>query len=151
MEFYKGIPHKDACRIIPEGQDFVYNGNLFTPEDCREIMEMYPNAKALMLGRGLITNPALAQEMTGGKKITKSALRDFHDRLFSEYSESWPVNAVQGRMHEIMFYMSYCFEDAKKARKAIRKSNTTSQYLEAVDKLFEQYELKEIPGFVDEF
>jgi len=151
MEFYKGVPHKDACRIIPAGQDFVYNGNLFTPEDLREIMEMYPGAKAVMLDHGLITNPALAQEMTGGEKITKSALRDFHDKLFAGYSETWPVNAVQGRMHEIMFYMSYCFDDAKKARKAIRKANTTAQYLEAVDRLFDQYDLKEIPGFVDEF
>lgn len=151
MEFYKGIPHREACRIIPEGQDFVYNGNLFTPEDCREIEEMYPRAKALMLGRGLIANPALAQEMAGGEKITKESLRDFHDRLFEAYSESWPENAVQGRMHEIMFYMSYCFADAKKARKAIRKAKNNSQYLEAVDRLFGEWELKKIPGFEDEF
>lgn len=150
MEFYKGIPHKGACGIIPEDMPFVYNGNLFTPEDCREIENMYPGANALMLGRGLIANPALARELSGGEALTREALRDFHDRLFAAYSENWPSNAVMGRMHEIMFYMSHCFEDAKKPRKAIRKANTAAQYLDAVDRLFGECELKAVPGFVDE-
>lgn len=150
-EFYKGAPHRDLCAAIPDGMPFVYNGDLFTAGDCAALAAMYPGAKALMLGRGLIANPALAQEAQGGKAVTREMLRDFHDRLYAAYSESWPANAILGRMHEIMHYMCCCFEEPKKPRKAIRKSTTTAAYLEAVNRLFDEYPLREDPGFFDIF
>lgn len=150
-EFYNGVPHREACALVPDGIPFVYNGDLFTAEDCRELAKVYPGAKALMLGRGLITNPALARETGGGAGITRDELRDFHDRLFDAYSEKWPSNAVQGRMHEIMHYMCYCFENPKKPRKAIRKSSSAKAYLEAVNYLFDEFPLRENPGFINEF
>ena len=149
-EFYNGTPHRELCAAIPEGIPFVYNGDLFTAGDCARLAGMYPGARALMLGRGLIANPALAQETKGGPALTRDMLRDFHDRLYMAYSESWPANAVVGRMHEIMHYMGSCFENSKKPRKAIRKANTAPAYLEAVNWLFSDFPLRENPGFIPE-
>ena len=88
-----------------------------------------------MLGRGLLANPALAQELSGGERLTREALRTFHERLYQAYAAHHPANVVLGRMRETMKYISCCFEDAAKLRKAMRKAKTTEAYRDAADKL----------------
>ncbi len=151
-EFYAGKAHRELCSTVLEGTNLplVYNGDLFTAEDCLSMMEAYPGAKALMLGRGLIANPALAQQVKGGPGITLDMLKTFHDRLYHTYLETWPKNAVIGHMHEIMTYVMHCFEDPAKPRKAMRKATKQEAYLDAVNMLFENHSLKENPAFLSE-
>lgn len=151
-EFYAGRAHRELCEPVWEKTQLplVYNGDLCTAEDCRALEALYPGAKALMVGRGLVANPALAQEVKGGERITLEKLRSFHDRLYHAYLEKWPKNAVIGHMHEIMSYMMYCFENPAKPRKAMRKATKHEAYLEAVNWLFEECPLKTNPGFMTE-
>ena len=150
-EFYAGKAHRELCTpVLDTGLPLVYNGDLNTAEDCRALMEMYPGAKAIMLGRGLVANPALAQEVGGGERITLDMLRNFHDRLYQEYLEKWPKNAVIGHMHEIMSYVMHCFENPAKPRKAMRKATKQDAYLEAANRLFDEFPLKKDPGFMTE-
>lgn len=148
-EFYNGMPHEELICEVFDRTDvpIVYNGELRDVTDCRNMMTRCPKTAALMLGRGLISNPAMAQELTGGEKLTVETLRKFHDRLFEEYSADWPVKAIIGRMHEIMHYVSCSFADCDKARKAIRKASTLAAYETAVDRLFNDCELRPEPGF----
>lgn len=151
-EFYAGKAHKELCAPVIENTNLplVYNGDLFTAEACRALMGMYSGAKAIMLGRGLVANPALAQEVKGGERITLEMLRNFHDKLYQAYLEKWPKNAVIGHMHEIMSYVMYCFENPAKPRKAMRKATKQEAYLEAVNWLFDEFPLKKSPGFLTE-
>lgn len=148
-EFYKGVPHAEVCADVFEKTNlsFVYNGELFTPDACRQMLDRYPGTKALMLGRGMITNPALARELKGGEKLTLDELRSFHDRLFRAYCDKWPAKAILGRMHEIVHYMSCCFEDCSKVRKAIRKATNLESYEAAAERLFDGCEMKAVPCF----
>ena len=148
-ELYNGMPHAELVGEVFSRTDVpvVYNGELRNVTDCREMAARYPATAALMLGRGLISNPAIAQELAGGEKLTVESLRRFHDKLFEAYSADWPVKAVMGRMHEIMHYVSCSFADCDKARKAIRKANTLAAYEAAVDRLFGDCELRDEPGF----
>lgn len=150
-EFYAGKAHKELCApVLETNLPLVYNGDLNTVQDCAALMEMYPGAKAIMLGRGLVANPALAQQVRGGEGITLALLRNFHDRLYQAYSEKWPKNAVIGHMHEIMSYVMYCFENPAKPRKAMRKATKHEAYLEAANRLFDEFPLKKNPGFMTE-
>ena len=124
-----------------------YNGDLFSAEDCRLLTAQCPQMHALMLGRGLIANPALAQELEGGNALTPSALRDFHDRLFAAYSEKYPQHVALGRMREIAKHMVCCFEQPEKTRKAIRKASNLRAYSDAVDDLFATHEFRTHPAF----
>ena len=148
-EFYNGQPHSELLAEVFERTDVpvVYNGELRDVADCRNMAARYPKAAALMLGRGLVSNPAIAQELSGGETLTLPALRRFHDRLFEAYSTNWPVKAVIGRMHEIMHYVACSFEDCAKARKAIRKAGTLAAYETAVNRLFDECQLRPEPGF----
>jgi len=147
-EFYNGVPHHELCGdVLTAGLPLVCNGDLFSADDCRNMLARYPGASALMLGRGLVSNPALAQELNGGEPLTVEALRAFHDRLYATYLESWPKNAIAGHMHEIMKYVFACFEDPHKPRKAMRKATTLPAYEEAARMLFDTCTFRENPVF----
>ena len=122
-EFYKGEVHQECFDMAARcGLPLVFNGNLFTREDCEALQSRHPGMP-MMLGRGLLANPALARVMHGGPGATAEELRSYHDALMLEYSREYPADQVHSRMREHMKYLSGCFEGAEKALKAIRKSN----------------------------
>lgn len=147
-EFYKGEAHRDALEVCADAPfPVVYNGDLFRADDARGFSEAHPEISALMMGRGLVANPALAREAKGGARLTKEEARAFHDRLLREYLEKWPRNAVVGHMQEFMYYMGRCFENAGKAEKLIRKASTPEKYMDAVSRLFDECPLASPPAF----
>ena len=151
MEYYRGLPHTDvyadACRRTQ--LPLVYNGDLFTPEDCERLEAQMPSS-ALMIGRGLLANPALAREYAGGAPIAVPELRAFVEDLTRAYGEVHPGNVVLGRMREVLKNIVLCFDGADKAKKAIRKASTLAALEDAADALFSGYSLREDPGFVPE-
>ena len=135
-EFYKGGVHEECFAAAAQcGLPLVFNGNLFSPQDCAALQQRYPDMP-MMIGRGLIANPALGRQLHGGAAPTRDELRHYHDALMDEYSREYPADTVHSRMREHMKYLSCCFEDSGKALKAIRKS-TPKTYPDAVRMLFD--------------
>ena len=135
--FYKvGTLHPECFQLAAEkGLPLVYNGDLFTVADCAALQAQYPDMP-MMLGRGLVCNPALAREARGGAPLNKPELRSFHDGLWEAYRRERPLDQAHSRMRELMIYMSCCFAEADKAAKNVRKSNPKT-YDKAIDRLFE--------------
>ncbi len=134
--FYKaGTLHLACFQLAAERKlPLVYNGDLFTQADCAALQERYPGLP-VMLGRGMVCNPALAREACGGEGLQHAELRSFHDDLYAAYRLDRPLAQAHSRMRELMIYMSCCFADADKAAKRVRKSNPTN-YEETIDRLF---------------
>ena len=149
QEYYKGRVHRDiyAYAEANTALPLVYNGDLFTADDCRAFEDAHTRTTALMLGRGLLANPALAQTVAEGKPLTRELLKAFHDDLYLAYHEAYPKSVVLGRMREVAKNIACCFENADKPLKAARKAASLEAYEAAVTRLFEQYELSEIPRF----
>lgn len=145
---YRGEPFigLSADLIKDHVWPFVYNGDLFTAEDCRNYLEAYP-ADGLMLGRGLIANPALVRELQGGRPLSKEDIVSFRKELIGEYLVRWPDHAVLGRMHEMDTYFAALFLETEKPRRQMRKARNMAEYEEAAKRLFEECEMKENPGF----
>ncbi len=143
-DMYKKPPHLGYFReIVGKSKNLIcYNGDIFTPSDCKKIAEQFPELDSVMLGRGLITCPSLIREIEGGKKLDKVEMRALHDRLFFEYQGylSGDTNLLY-RMKEYWYYMSHSFYDCKKFSKKIRKATTLLQYNQIVDELFDQLEI----------
>ena len=148
-QFYSGIPNREAYAYAMQRTSvpMIYNGDLFTTDDCTSLQAAYPETHALMLGRGLLANPALAQELNGGKKLTREALRDFHDKLYDAYQQNNPPNVSVIRMRVVMNHLACCFENPKKVLKAIRKAPDAKAYSAAVDRLFDEYEMSPRPCY----
>ncbi len=117
----------------------VYNGDIFSVEDFRRIRSLFPECGAIMLGRGLIANPALAREISGGKPLEKAELRRFHDTVFEALRSTLPGQGpLIGKMKELWFYMGKNFGDADRYLKGIRKARDIAGYQSAVRVLFSQ-------------
>ncbi len=66
-EGYRGAGHPE---VLPEifgkcRHPLSYNGNIFFSEDVERLLELCPDLERIMIGRGLIRNPALAREIAG--------------------------------------------------------------------------------------
>lgn len=148
-EYYRGAVHRDVYAAAEAGarMPLVYNGDLFTPESCRALERAHAKTRALMLGRGMLANPALAQTYAGGAPLTRETLRAFHDDLMRAYQDAYPASVVLGRMREVAKNIACCFEDAEKPLKAARKAGTLAAYQDAVTRLFEDYALSANPCF----
>ena len=133
-QFYKGVPDREAFALAAEKSrlPLCWNGDVFTSEDARAIRERFPNVKQVMLGRGLITNPALARQIRGGAPLTGEELRRFHEAVLEGYRACilGEVNVLH-KMKELWNYWSCLFPGSKKDLKALYKSRGLAEYRRA--------------------
>ena len=134
-DFYGNKPNlevfKDALSLSTN--PVCYNGDIFTAQDHNKLIKAFPKVKTVMLGRGILANPGLINEIKNNTFIDKKVLKDFHDEIFNKYRELFneDKNAIF-RMKELWGYMIYIFSDNKKYAKKIKKSQKLSDYNEAV-------------------
>ena len=74
---YTGSPRKEFYGETLERAPFpvAYNGDIFDLEDMDALAEAYPDTRHVMLGRGLLANPALARMVKGGPNCSVSTTR----------------------------------------------------------------------------
>lgn len=143
-DFYGNKPNlqvfKDALSLSTN--PVCYNGDIFTAHDLNKFMEAFPEVNTVMLGRGILANPGLIDEIRNNTFVDKKVLKDFHDEIFNKYIELFneDKNAIF-RMKELWGYMIYIFSDNKKYAKKIKKSQNLSDYNEAVLSLFRSQEI----------
>ncbi|MBU3157753.1 tRNA-dihydrouridine synthase family protein [Clostridium estertheticum] len=148
-DFYGNKPNlqvfKDALSLSIN--PVCYNGDIFTSDDHNKLMKTFPEVKKVMIGRGIIANPRLMNEIKNNTNIDKKVLKDFHDEILNKYIELFDEdrNAIF-RMKELWGYMIYMFSDNKKYAKKIKKSQNLSDYNEAVLSLFTEQEIIEGAG-----
>lgn len=146
-DFYREPVRMDTFAYAVEHTNLplCYNGDLNAPQDCQDFARAFPTVGHVMLGRGLVANPALVRELKGGPALNKQELQVFHDRLVEGYRETLSGDRpVLGKMKELWFYQSALFQEPEKPLKAMRKAKTLSDYTFAVDALFRDHDL--IPG-----
>ena len=117
-----------------------YNGDIVTPEDYKTVVNRFPNLDQIMVGRGLIADPALFRKIRGGKRADQKELQAFTEELFEGYAQAWGSrkNAMM-RMKEYWFLLSNLFGgDAAKDLKAICKARSESDYQSAVQSLLHE-------------
>ncbi|MBQ5362224.1 MAG: tRNA-dihydrouridine synthase family protein, partial [Clostridia bacterium] len=129
-EMYRGVPHLDAYGYVCENTDIplCYNGNVVTRADAAYIAERFPDTQAIMLGRGLLSCPALLSE----KKITRALMMEFHRELTDRYRVVLGDYATAGRMKEIWLLMSGTFEQNKKYIRRLQQAKTYGEMEDAV-------------------
>lgn len=143
-EMYTGTPHKDVFAAAMAVKEFpiCYNGDIFRKADYDQLMQQFPNLDRIMIGRGLLQNPALAREIQGGAPLSKNEVRAYHDELYDRYREvMFGEKNLLFKMKEFWVYQIESFDVTIKAAKKIRKSQRIYQYEEAINELFEKCDI----------
>lgn len=149
-DFYKGAARKELYGLTLARVPFpvAYNGDIFGADDLDTLRAAYPATRHVMLGRGIVANPALCRVLRGGAPLTLGELRAFHDQLFEAYEAQMGGNAVM-RMKEWWGYAQYAFVDPLAAHRAVRKVHRVDEYLGAVDRVFACQRLADDPRYRD--
>ena len=124
----------------------AYNGDIFSPADLEALATVYPETRHVMLGRGIVANPALARMARGGAAAIREELRRFHDALFCAYEEEMGGNAVF-RMKEWWFYAQHAFAYPLAVHRAVRKVRRVEEYRRAVEGVFAREPLADLACF----
>ncbi|OUP09794.1 tRNA-dihydrouridine synthase family protein [Collinsella sp. An2] len=145
---YQGTPRWQAYGETLSRASFpvAYNGDIFGVDDMEALLKAYPETRHVMLGRGLLTNPALACMVKGGPAATVRELQQFHDKLFCAYEEEIGGNAVF-RMKEWWFYAQFAFVDPLAVHRAVRKARKVGEYKDAVGRIFSFVPLAKVARF----
>lgn len=141
--YYGGMPDLDSYgrAVKMSKMPITYNGDVFSPADAAKIESLFPTTHAIMMGRGIMRDPALGRRLHGGKPASMDELRTFHDTLYSCYCEEMEdrTNAMM-RMKELWSYMGESFPGAEKPLKRLRKAKSANEYTAAVDEIFSSVE-----------
>lgn len=120
----------------------VYNGDLTTLEQMNSIAERFPCLEGMMMGRGLLANPALAMEykeqrvLSHGEKA--SLVAKFHQKFYDAMAPRLQGNTQF--LSKFKPYWEYLLPDMEKRdRKAIQKASNIEKYLAAINGALARY------------
>ena len=119
----------------------IYNGDILSKDIYNETKARFTKPiSGIMLGRGILVNPFLPQEILGVARpnSAKEQVKMFITDLFHEYKQELSgIKPVLGRMKEIWRYLQFSFPHGNKFFKKITRSTEEEQYKKWVSKIFD--------------
>ena len=117
----------------------IYNGDVTTLDDINKISTVYPTLKGIMIGRGLLMNPALASEYKNGvimsDKEKKDKSKQLIKKLFTQCEEL--MNGEEQSVAHVKAYFEYLLPDIEKRnRKKVLKANKAEKLRGAIAEFF---------------
>lgn len=120
-----------------------YNGSLYTQKQVEDFAAAHPNLHAIMLGRGLLADPALVRRLQGGGPLEKAELRAFLDEIYEAYVLRFGARqSAMRRMKGVWNYVLCMFDDHDKLEKQLRKLKDPVEYNAVVDAIFQKLTLR---------
>ncbi len=146
-DFYKNDVHLDAYQKACDECDtnLCYNGDINTVWDYKIIAKDYPKTDAVMIGRGLLKNPFLIEEIRheidGGKtpltppEERNKVLKEFLKKLESDYLNSMPGGPKNtlAKLKELWVYLGEGHDEYKKELKEIKNEKYLAEHHAAVN------------------
>ncbi len=120
----------------------VYNGDLLSLSDIERVENNFPRLDGIMLGRGLLANPALGIEYKNGKELGNKELaasvRKMHDEIYDVMAQRLQGNTQF--LSKLKPYWEYLLPGMlKRDKKAILKASTIEKYMYAVNNALAEY------------
>ncbi|MGL5788519.1 MAG: tRNA-dihydrouridine synthase family protein [Bacteroidales bacterium] len=141
---YKGTVDMDAFQEIYDNckKPLIYNGDIQSTSDIDGILEKFPLLKGVMIGRGLLANPAMAIEWKSNNNWTSKELYTKIAELHAELYEIY-LKELSGE-HQVLTKMQTFWEyllpeGNKKLKKKIQKTNKLTAYNGYAKELLNSY------------
>ena len=130
-EQYTGIPHPEAFALALEKgiPHPVYNGDLRTVEHVQNLAARCPDTEAVMIGRGLLADPALARRIQGGPEAGEEELRAWYEALYRGWKDRFGTTIALGRIKKVMEYPA---GDDIRRKRLLRRAEDIESCIEAI-------------------
>lgn len=134
---YGGEPNMEAFEALMAASrtPIIYNGDVTTVAQIRELEARYPQLAGVMIGRGLLARPTLAREYADGTTLSDAAviaaLHQLHDAVHESYARRIPGEAQL--LNKLRTFWDYAEPTlGRKAWKKVHKAGSMRNYLAAV-------------------
>jgi tRNA-dihydrouridine synthase B len=143
-QMYAGPVDLDTFALCLDGLDHpvIYNGDITTLEAHRTLQRRFPGVTTWMLGRGLLANPCLAQEIQQGHAYPLAektqCIRTLHAALLEAYTErlSGPTHQIR-KLASHWEYLHTWLPFGEKLYQKIPKARTMAQYQTIIGRAFD--------------
>ncbi len=148
-QMYTGEASLDKFKkLIPViNKPLVYNGDIFTVDKYLHVADCLSDANnkvSIMLGRGLLTNPFLAEDIKHIDNETDRKVR-LHNFVVDLYAgrlrHAGGSPKIIGSMKELWKYMMNIFDDPQNVWRKVKKVNHLDEYEDAVGIIFNENNL----------
>ena len=130
-EQYTGGIHPDAFALaLRQGLPRpVYNGDLRCVRDVADLLKACPGTDAVMLGRGLLADPALARQLQGGSPASPDELRAWYTALYRGWEQRFQHTIALGRIKKMAELAGH---DDIQQKRLLRRAESIEECIEAV-------------------
>ena len=138
-QLYRGQADRAAFAAYLPGctMPVCYNGDVTTPEQLRQLEQQFPGLSGVMVGRGIIADPALLRVARGGAPANREELQGYLDQLYQGYTQLFgSAGCAVSRMKAHWFYLSHRFAGSEKLEKQLRKAREPWEYEVLVSQIF---------------
>ena len=133
-QLYSGTINYEAFDVVKSelNHNLIYNGDITTVGDFREIRIKFPGISGIMMGRGVLMNPFLPAEIKG-KCFTatekKEKLIEFHQLMVDDYAGIMDNEGnVLNKMKQFWSYFISNFPGSQKYYKQLKKARSLKVY-----------------------
>lgn len=122
-DFYTGAARREVFVWTRghTGLSLVYNGDVTLPDDPAFL-------SSVMVGRGLLRDPALFRRAAGGKAAQRDELRQYVYCLEEGYCAALGSDAALHKLWELWAYLITAFDGGMPYLKKMRKCRTLGEY-----------------------
>jgi tRNA-dihydrouridine synthase B len=142
-QLYKGEVNLEMFAEFTESisHPVCYNGDVFSLDKFELLSERFPKIDRWMLGRGILANPLIIQEIRTGRKADEAEVRKAVSRLHEQLillntSRLNGDSHLLNKMKPYWEYFSQAFAGKEKIYKKIRKSTKLDTYQSACNEMF---------------
>lgn len=134
VQEYEGVPDLTAFGEMYRRtrQRVIYSGDIFDLASYRQLMEAFPDLQSVMLGRGMLRNIFLAEELTAGHPLAEDEKRERFAAFYDDFAQT--MVAARGEhgtlslLKELWHYFAVFFQLSEEELRGLLRINEYAEF-----------------------
>lgn len=141
-QMYDGVPDLNTFATFCENTShrMIYSGDLFSVNDYHTLQQRFPKIKDWMLGRGLLRNPFLAEEIKGMEiGDRKSRFMKYYQQWVNTLLTLRKERSTLSNLKELWHYYAHFFNLSESELRWLLRMNDFEQFYDASLEMIKRY------------